>query len=254
MLLPLAAQVDVSPDPSCCGVPTSKLSERSEGSVPELNIYKCSAKTHRIAKFCSVYIFYHCITVDRLAWWVQQELYSIHMQNMDENHELRDLEVPSPAHDLEHLLRDSHEESPPIADNGSASSAIAPPNKAPTPRVQLPSRRQHLHSRWHSIAWKVEISSWIVSASCFIALVITLKVFDGHPLPQLKFGITPSAIIQILSTLGEFFLEISYGSGIGQLKWLNALQRTPLADFHTIDEASRGAWGSVVLIVSRRGG
>lgn len=174
---------------------------------------------------------------------------------MDENHELRDLEVQSPEHDREHLLQDDHEESPPIADHAHRpASAIAPPDKAPTPRVQLPGRRQHLRSRWHSIAWKVEVSSWIASASCFIALVIALRVFDGHPLPQLKFGITPSAIVQILSTLGEFFLEISYGSGVGQLKWLNALQKKPLADFHTIDEASRGAWGSVVLIASRRGG
>ncbi|KAL7796193.1 hypothetical protein V8C43DRAFT_21206 [Trichoderma afarasin] len=175
------------------------------------------------------------------------------MQNMAENHELRDLEGQSPEHDREHLLRDDHEESPPNADQRPAS-AMAPPDKTPTPRVQPPSRRQHLRSRWHSIAWKVEVSSWIASASCFIALVIALRVFDGHPLPQLKFGITPNAIVQILSTLCEFFLEISYGSGVGQLKWLNALQKTPLADFHTIDEASRGAWGSVVLIASRRGG
>ncbi|KAJ4860017.1 hypothetical protein T069G_05005 [Trichoderma breve] len=159
---------------------------------------------------------------------------------MAENHELRDLEDQSAEHDREHLLRDDHEESPPNADQRPAS-AMAPPDKTPTPRVQPPT-------------WKVEVSSWIASASCFIALVIALRVFDGHPLPQLKFGITPNAIVQILSTLCEFFLEISYGSGVGQLKWLNALQKTPLADFHTIDEASRGAWGSVVLIASRRGG
>lgn len=184
---------------------------------------------------------------------MQQELHNIHMQNMAENHELRDLEGQSAEHDREHLLRDGHEESPPHGDQR-PTSPIPPPDKAPTPRVQPPSRRQHLRSRWHSIAWKVEVSSWIASASCFIALVIALRVFDGHPLPQLKFGITPNAIVQILSTLCEFFLEISYGSGVGQLKWLNALQKTPLADFHTIDEASRGAWGSVVLIASRRGG
>ncbi|EHK20936.1 uncharacterized protein TRIVIDRAFT_69949 [Trichoderma virens Gv29-8] len=150
---------------------------------------------------------------------------------MEDNHELRDLEVPSPGHDLEHLLGNGDEESPPIADHSSAS-AIAPPDKPPTARVQPPSRRQRLRSNWHSIAWKVEILSWIASACCFVALVITLRVFD----------------------VGEFFLEISFGSGIGQLKWLNALQRTPLADFHVIDEASRGAWGSAVLIASRRGG
>lgn len=172
---------------------------------------------------------------------------------MDENHELRDLEVQSLGQDLEPLLGEDNGEPSPIADHSSAS-AIGPPDKTPTARVQPPSRRQRLRSRLHSIVWKVEVLSWIASACCFTALVITLKVFDGHPLPDLKFGITPGAIIQILSTVGEFFLEISFGSGIGQLKWLNALQKAPLSDFHAIDEASRGAWGSAVLIASRRGG
>ncbi|KAL7928955.1 hypothetical protein V8C35DRAFT_207509 [Trichoderma chlorosporum] len=170
-----------------------------------------------------------------------------------ENHELRDLEAPSPEHDHERLLGEDNIEPSSIADHRSAST-IAPPAKVPTAKIQPTSRRKNLRSKLHSIAWKVEILSWIASACCFIALVITLRVFDGHPLPELKFGITPGAIIQILSTVGEFFLEISFGSGVGQLKWLNALQKTPLSDFHAIDEASRGAWGSVVLIVSRRGG
>ncbi|KAM0265328.1 hypothetical protein ACHAQJ_000168 [Trichoderma viride] len=179
---------------------------------------------------------------------------------MDANHELQDLQ-PSPGQDLEHLLGDHEREpSPPIPDSSSSSSTAPitpiapPPTKSVTTRIRPPSPRRRLRSGWHSIAWKAEIFSWIASACCFIALVITLRVFDGHPLPQLKFGISPGAIIQILSSVGEFFLEISFGSGIGQLKWLNALQKKPLADFHAIDEASRGPWGSAVLIASRRGG
>ncbi|KAL7919089.1 hypothetical protein ACQKWADRAFT_315944 [Trichoderma austrokoningii] len=173
---------------------------------------------------------------------------------MESNHELHDLEAPPPPEQhLERLLGDREEdEEPPLNSDQRSASEIAPqPEKTPTARV---TPRQRVRSKVHSIAWKVEFLAWIASACCFIALVITLRVFDGHPLPQLKFGISPGAIIQLLSAVGEFFLEISFGSGLGQLKWLNALQKTPLADFHTIDEASRGAWGSVVLIAKRRGG
>lgn len=172
---------------------------------------------------------------------------------METNHELHDLEAPPPEQHLERLLgnREDDEEPPLISDHRSTSELVPHLEKPPTARV---SPRQRVHSKLHSIAWKVEFLAWIASACCFVALVITLRVFDGHPLPQLRFGINPGAIIQLLSAIGEFFLEISFGSGLGQLKWLNALQKTPLADFHTIDEASRGAWGSVVLIAKRRGG
>ncbi|KAM0446006.1 hypothetical protein ACHAO4_009594 [Trichoderma viride] len=173
---------------------------------------------------------------------------------METNHELHDLEAPPPPEQhLERLLGDREEdEEPPLNSDQRSTSEIAPqPEKTPTARI---TPRQRARSKLHSIAWKVEFLAWIASACCFIALSITLKVFDGHPLPDLKFGISPGAIIQLLSAIGEFFLEISFGSGLGQLKWLNALQKTPLADFHTIDEASRGAWGGVVLIAKRRGG
>lgn len=172
---------------------------------------------------------------------------------METNHELHDLEAPPPEQHLERLLgnREDDEEPPLISDHRSTSELVPHLEKPATARV---SPRQRVHSKLHSIAWKVEFLAWIASACCFVALVITLRVFDGHPLPQLRFGINPGAIIQLLSAIGEFFLEISFGSGLGQLKWLNALQKTPLADFHTIDEASRGAWGSVVLIAKRRGG
>ncbi|KAL7897414.1 hypothetical protein HDV63DRAFT_368154 [Trichoderma sp. SZMC 28014] len=172
---------------------------------------------------------------------------------MESDHELHDLGAPPPPEQhLERLLGNREEsEERPNSDPRSTSSAAPQTEKPPTVRV---SPRQRVRSKLHSIAWKVEFLAWIASACCFIAIVTVLRVFDGNPLPDLKFGISPGAIIQLLSAIGEFFLEISFGSGLGQLKWLNALQKTPLADFHTIDEASRGAWGSVVLIAKRRGG
>lgn len=38
------------------------------------------------------------------------------------------------------------------------------------------------------------------------------------------------------------------------MKWLRALQVRPVDDFRAMDEASRRAWGSVLLLVRGRGG
>jgi hypothetical protein len=114
----------------------------------------------------------------------------------------------------------------------------------------------HKHSRlrWASRQWMPEILSWVASLCFFIATVVTLWVFDNRPLPNLRFGITPNAIIGLLATFVEFFLIIPVSSAIGQIKWIQALESQPMDDFRAFDEASRGPWGSLLLLVRRRGG
>ncbi|KAE9370137.1 hypothetical protein N431DRAFT_509147 [Stipitochalara longipes BDJ] len=116
--------------------------------------------------------------------------------------------------------------------------------------------QQHrgLSSRWRSLPWKLEILSWVISLCFFTAIVVALVVFNGHALPDLPLGINPNAIIQVLATFGEVFLIVPVTSALGQMKWLRALQVGPVDDFRAMDEASRGAWGSVLLLVRGKGG
>ncbi|KAK2763923.1 hypothetical protein FQN54_009542 [Arachnomyces sp. PD_36] len=109
-------------------------------------------------------------------------------------------------------------------------------------------------SRWSSLPWRLEILSWLGSLCFFIAIVIVLRVLDGRPLPDLRFGISPNAIIGLLATFAEFLLIVPVHSAIGQIKWLQALQTRPMDNFRTIDEASRGPWGSILLLARRNGG
>jgi hypothetical protein len=104
------------------------------------------------------------------------------------------------------------------------------------------------------MSWKTEILCWIGSLCFFTAIVVVLRVLDGRPLPDIKFGIAPNAIIGLLATLGEVLLLVPVSAAIGQIKWLQALQKKPMEDFCTIDQASRGTWGSALLLVHRRGG
>lgn len=102
--------------------------------------------------------------------------------------------------------------------------------------------------------WKFELLSWICGFCFTIATVVLLIVLHGRPLPNLRFGITPNAIINLLSTFAEVFLMVPVSSAMGQIKWLQALQKRPMDEFRLIDEASRGPWGSTVLLSRRKGG
>jgi hypothetical protein len=106
----------------------------------------------------------------------------------------------------------------------------------------------------NQILWKIEITCMATSFGLFIAAFIVLRIWDHHPLPNLRFSITPNAIIGLLASFGQLFLMIPVSSSIGQLKWLQALQKRPLKAFQALDEASRGPWGSFLLLVRRDGG
>jgi hypothetical protein len=81
-----------------------------------------------------------------------------------------------------------------------------------------------------------------------------LTQLNGKPLPDLQFGITPNAIITILSTIAKGCLLVPVQSAMGQLKWIQAAQVRPLDGFWVYDEASRGAKGSFDMLVRRKGG
>lgn len=115
------------------------------------------------------------------------------------------------------------------------------------PRLQDPNVGNQDGGRYHG-----RVKSFAVWF--FIAIVVVLKVLDGRPFPDLRFGLTPNVIIGLLATFAEFLLIAPVSSAIGQLKWLRALHRKPMDDFRAIYEASRGPWGSVVFLARRKGG
>jgi hypothetical protein len=81
-----------------------------------------------------------------------------------------------------------------------------------------------------------------------------LNVLNGRPLPDLQYGITPNAIIGLLATFGQALLISPVSSALGQMKWLQALEKRPINNFETLDKASRGPLGSTLLIAGRKSG
>jgi hypothetical protein len=99
--------------------------------------------------------------------------------------------------------------------------------------------------------WRWEISSSIVSmTSMALVLAILVNIRDmalsDWPLP-----IQPNSLIAVCTTLGKSAMMVPVASCIGQLKWRYFARRPrPLQHLQSFDDASRGPWGSLVVLLS----
>jgi hypothetical protein len=155
--------------------------------------------------------------------------------------------MQSPAHELEFLKTPAEHQQPLL---NTSQQSVSPP----TDSKKSPSASKDAESQWSFMSWKYQMLSWLGSLAFLIATVIVLRVFDGKPLPDLRIGITPNAIVGLLATFTELLLVVPVNSAFGQLKWLRSLRARPMDDFRAIDDASRGPWGSLMLLARRTGG
>jgi hypothetical protein len=108
---------------------------------------------------------------------------------------------------------------------------------------QSPARR--MLSRW----WLWEILAITSCVACLLGVTITLRVFDGKPLPEIPFGISLNTIASFLGTGIRTTLLLVVSSTLGQLKWLWFYKKErELQDLQIFDEASRGPWGAMVML------
>ncbi|KAK8140159.1 hypothetical protein PG984_000225 [Apiospora sp. TS-2023a] len=139
------------------------------------------------------------------------------------------------------------------------------PRETPAPHESLHSNNSSNEKEFKKIRkrspytwpllWSMELASWLGSVCCFIAIVVVLATLDAKEPPSWYLTITPNAVIQLLATVSQALLMVSVSSGIGQTKWLRMLRECrPMVDFHLLDQSSRGPWGSLLLLVNRRGG
>lgn len=104
--------------------------------------------------------------------------------------------------------------------------------------------------------WAMEIL-WSVLGVVFLAIIVVLLAkFDGKPIDGLSLpsGVTLNTVIAFLATICRTVSVIPIMEGISQLKWnwFASVQR-PVKDLLVFDQASRGPWGSLRMIVTIRG-
>jgi hypothetical protein len=106
--------------------------------------------------------------------------------------------------------------------------------------------------------WLLEIISWAFSALCMAAVIGVLIYFKDDPLSRWtladKTGITLNAYISILSKMAGAALILPVSEALGQLKWSWFQQNSKqMWDFEIFDNASRGPWGSLLLLMRTKG-
>ncbi|KAB5575307.1 hypothetical protein GE09DRAFT_1091628 [Coniochaeta sp. 2T2.1] len=86
-------------------------------------------------------------------------------------------------------------------------------------------------------------------------VAVLLATYNGHEPASLSLGITLNTLVALIVTLARIAFTVPIPEGFGQLKWTHFLDRSPrpLADFEAVDKASRGPWGSFVILVKYKG-
>ncbi|KAH7113751.1 hypothetical protein B0J11DRAFT_619199 [Dendryphion nanum] len=98
--------------------------------------------------------------------------------------------------------------------------------------------------------WILEIISWSISALCMTAIVVMLLLTENQRLPSWPL----SQIFNTTSRVASAALILPVSEALGQLKW-NWFRRESkkMWDFEIFDNASRGPWGSALLLVRTKG-
>ncbi|KAH7093060.1 hypothetical protein FB567DRAFT_162614 [Paraphoma chrysanthemicola] len=100
--------------------------------------------------------------------------------------------------------------------------------------------------------WLFEIVSVTTSAICMAVIIVILVSLKDQPLSKWPLGLT---IITVLSKIASAALILPISEAIGQLKWswFHGKESKDAFDFEIFDKASRGAWGSVLLLIRTKG-
>ena len=102
--------------------------------------------------------------------------------------------------------------------------------------------------------WVPEILAVIFSVGCIAALAVVLLTFNGRPAPQMRWGLTLNALISILATASKAALLAVVAAVISQLKWCwFSSDSRKLQDLQSFDDASRGVFGSILLLLGLQG-
>jgi hypothetical protein len=107
------------------------------------------------------------------------------------------------------------------------------------------------HPVYSPSEWLLESISSILALGFLIGIAIIFWYMDDKPLSAWRGRISLNATISILTTAYTTALMHGVSTFIGQSKWLHFQNGSrKLADFEIFDGASRGVWGSILLLTT----
>ena len=106
---------------------------------------------------------------------------------------------------------------------------------------------------FHNWAW--ELAAWVLAAVSLLSLFVVLTHFNNKPLSAWQSSITPSAVVAIVSQVGQSAAILPVSACVCQSMWLwldggsNLRGRHPqLTATQNFDHGSRGPLGSLLLL------
>lgn len=88
--------------------------------------------------------------------------------------------------------------------------------------------------------WGFELAAWLSASLSTFAIIIIFAHFDQKPVSSWRSGVTPNALLQILSQIGQTTVLLPVVESISQLKWLWYRDSHCLEDMN----AYANAWSS----------
>lgn len=114
--------------------------------------------------------------------------------------------------------------------------------------------RQRRGAVYHLKCWIPEIIWSVLTIGLLAAIIAVLSHFNGKPMPQFSLDLTLNTLLAFLTTICRTMTIIPLAEAISQLKWnWFASHPRPLHDMYHFDQASRGPWGSFLLLIKARG-
>ncbi|KAJ5364909.1 uncharacterized protein N7496_010622 [Penicillium cataractarum] len=101
-------------------------------------------------------------------------------------------------------------------------------------------------------SWIWEIGGSALGIISLALLVAFLAKIDGTAYDRWQYSISPNAVVSVITTIGKAAILVPVSACLSQLKWNRYRRANRLSDLQALDEASRGAWGSIVLFWSMR--
>ncbi|KAF4979263.1 hypothetical protein FZEAL_4508 [Fusarium zealandicum] len=100
---------------------------------------------------------------------------------------------------------------------------------------------------WRSWWWEIGAAS--VSITCICAVAGVFHHVNGIPLESWPLGIPAVVFLVIVAMVVQTTVVVPVSSCLDRLKWRHMSVRSrPLEDLQLFDDASRGPWGSLLLI------
>ena len=98
-------------------------------------------------------------------------------------------------------------------------------------------------------SWFLEISAVVLNLAAVTTIVVLLACTNGIALSEYTFIISFNAVISILGAISRVSLGFAIGSCLGQGKWNFFRKPSSIVGFRIFEDASRGPWGSLQLLI-----